>query len=185
MLTTHNCWIFCPLWCRDPWQDGLTSLPEDSDPSEGEVLRMSSALPTMWLGAQNGWWAGQQPLEGAFSAAATHKPYVIKGGAGTTNKMIKREVMKVQLRLVFGTHFTGNDLALSHLAVTLVWEFSFSLKSTLNKPVLHPDQPSFISLSLPHQSVCPLVCGSMEEVSPCHKAEGLHPWHSVSTKSVV
>ncbi|XP_038554495.1 sperm associated antigen 9a isoform X1 [Micropterus salmoides] len=39
---------------RDPWQDGLTSLPEDSDPSEGEVLRMSSALPTMWLGAQNG-----------------------------------------------------------------------------------------------------------------------------------
>ncbi|XP_035510601.1 sperm associated antigen 9a isoform X3 [Morone saxatilis] len=35
-------------------QDGVTSLPDDSDPSEGEVLRMSSALPTMWLGAQNG-----------------------------------------------------------------------------------------------------------------------------------
>ncbi|XP_044036357.1 sperm associated antigen 9a isoform X10 [Siniperca chuatsi] len=35
-------------------QDGVTSLPEDSDQSEGEVLRMSSALPTMWLGAQNG-----------------------------------------------------------------------------------------------------------------------------------
>ncbi|XP_030590970.1 sperm associated antigen 9a isoform X3 [Archocentrus centrarchus] len=34
--------------------DGVTSLAEDSDPSEGEVLRMSSALPTMWLGAQNG-----------------------------------------------------------------------------------------------------------------------------------
>ncbi|XP_074552376.1 sperm associated antigen 9a isoform X2 [Halichoeres trimaculatus] len=35
-------------------QDGVSSLPEDSDISEGEVLRMSSALPTMWLGAQNG-----------------------------------------------------------------------------------------------------------------------------------
>ncbi|KAM7372121.1 hypothetical protein PAMP_009314 [Pampus punctatissimus] len=34
--------------------DGVTSLPEDSDPSEGELMRMSSALPTMWLGAQNG-----------------------------------------------------------------------------------------------------------------------------------
>ncbi|XP_078140596.1 sperm associated antigen 9a isoform X3 [Centroberyx gerrardi] len=35
-------------------QDGVASFPEDRDPSEGEVLRMSSALPTMWLGAQNG-----------------------------------------------------------------------------------------------------------------------------------
>ncbi|XP_034046841.1 sperm associated antigen 9a isoform X10 [Thalassophryne amazonica] len=35
-------------------QDGVTPLPEDLDPSEGEVLRMSSARPTMWLGAQNG-----------------------------------------------------------------------------------------------------------------------------------
>ncbi|CAJ1076727.1 sperm associated antigen 9a isoform X1 [Xyrichtys novacula] len=35
--------------------DGVSS-PQtaDSDPSEVEVLRMSSALPTMWLGAQNG-----------------------------------------------------------------------------------------------------------------------------------
>ncbi|XP_057717470.1 sperm associated antigen 9a isoform X1 [Corythoichthys intestinalis] len=32
----------------------VTSLPEDSDPSVLEVKRMSSALPTMWLGAQNG-----------------------------------------------------------------------------------------------------------------------------------
>ncbi|XP_073349899.1 sperm associated antigen 9a isoform X3 [Pagrus major] len=39
---------------RGSGQDGVTSLPEDSDLSEGEVLRMSSALPTMWLGAQNG-----------------------------------------------------------------------------------------------------------------------------------
>ncbi|XP_053707989.1 sperm associated antigen 9a isoform X2 [Synchiropus splendidus] len=31
-----------------------TSLLEDSDLSVGEVQRMSSALPTMWLGAQNG-----------------------------------------------------------------------------------------------------------------------------------
>uniref|UniRef100_A0A8C9YJE6 C-Jun-amino-terminal kinase-interacting protein 4 n=1 Tax=Sander lucioperca TaxID=283035 RepID=A0A8C9YJE6_SANLU len=30
------------------------SFPEVSNPSDGEVLRMSSALPTMWLGAQNG-----------------------------------------------------------------------------------------------------------------------------------
>ncbi|XP_033945391.1 sperm associated antigen 9a isoform X3 [Pseudochaenichthys georgianus] len=33
--------------------DGET-FPEESEPSDGEVLRMSSALPTMWLGAQNG-----------------------------------------------------------------------------------------------------------------------------------
>ncbi|XP_041634256.1 sperm associated antigen 9a isoform X4 [Cheilinus undulatus] len=39
---------------RGSGQDGVTSLPEECDPSEGEVLRMSSALPTMWLGAQNG-----------------------------------------------------------------------------------------------------------------------------------
>ncbi|XP_019958425.2 sperm associated antigen 9a isoform X9 [Paralichthys olivaceus] len=39
---------------RGTGQDGGTSLPQDSDPSEAEVLRMSSALPTMWLGAQNG-----------------------------------------------------------------------------------------------------------------------------------
>ncbi|KAI3359938.1 hypothetical protein L3Q82_014292 [Scortum barcoo] len=35
-------------------QDGAASLPENSDLTEGEPLRMSSALPTMWLGAQNG-----------------------------------------------------------------------------------------------------------------------------------
>ncbi|XP_054614492.1 sperm associated antigen 9a isoform X3 [Dunckerocampus dactyliophorus] len=34
--------------------DSATSLPDDSDPSILEVKRMSSALPTMWLGAQNG-----------------------------------------------------------------------------------------------------------------------------------
>ncbi|XP_061555902.1 sperm associated antigen 9a isoform X1 [Phycodurus eques] len=32
----------------------VTSLPEDSDPSALEVKRISSDLPTMWLGAQNG-----------------------------------------------------------------------------------------------------------------------------------
>ncbi|XP_059928526.1 C-Jun-amino-terminal kinase-interacting protein 4-like isoform X2 [Gadus macrocephalus] len=35
---------------REP--DGAT--PQSEDQSEGEVLRMSSSLPTMWLGAQNG-----------------------------------------------------------------------------------------------------------------------------------
>ncbi|XP_038132554.1 sperm associated antigen 9a isoform X2 [Cyprinodon tularosa] len=35
-------------------QDGEPSLPEAMDTSDSEVLRMSSALPTMWLGAQNG-----------------------------------------------------------------------------------------------------------------------------------
>ncbi|XP_042360801.1 sperm associated antigen 9a isoform X3 [Plectropomus leopardus] len=39
---------------RGSGHDGETSFPEDSEPSEVEVLRMSSALPTMWLGAQNG-----------------------------------------------------------------------------------------------------------------------------------
>uniref|UniRef100_A0A3Q4APS2 C-Jun-amino-terminal kinase-interacting protein 4 n=1 Tax=Mola mola TaxID=94237 RepID=A0A3Q4APS2_MOLML len=35
--------------------DVVTSLPDNSsDQCEGEVLKMSSALPTMWLGAQNG-----------------------------------------------------------------------------------------------------------------------------------
>lgn len=70
MLHLLNWQIFCLLWSRGSGQDGVTSLAEDSDLSEGEVLRMSSALPTMWLGAQNGWWAGQRSLEGAISAAA-------------------------------------------------------------------------------------------------------------------
>ncbi|XP_047215687.1 sperm associated antigen 9a isoform X2 [Girardinichthys multiradiatus] len=35
-------------------QDGEPALPEVIDTSDSEVLRMSSALPTMWLGAQNG-----------------------------------------------------------------------------------------------------------------------------------
>ncbi|KAL6102779.1 spag9 [Pungitius sinensis] len=39
---------------RGRGHDGETSFPESPDPSDGEVLRMSSALPTMWLGAQNG-----------------------------------------------------------------------------------------------------------------------------------
>ncbi|XP_029692725.1 C-Jun-amino-terminal kinase-interacting protein 4-like isoform X6 [Takifugu rubripes] len=39
----------------DTKQDVVTSLPEDSkEPPEGEIQKMSSALPTMWLGAQNG-----------------------------------------------------------------------------------------------------------------------------------
>uniref|UniRef100_A0A667YUD4 C-Jun-amino-terminal kinase-interacting protein 4 n=1 Tax=Myripristis murdjan TaxID=586833 RepID=A0A667YUD4_9TELE len=46
--------VFFFFICRSSDQDGEVSLPEDRDPSEGEVLRMSSALPTMWLGAQNG-----------------------------------------------------------------------------------------------------------------------------------
>ncbi|KAF7659415.1 hypothetical protein LDENG_00298260 [Lucifuga dentata] len=39
---------------RESGQHGEASLPDDTDPSEGEILRPSSALPTMWLGAQNG-----------------------------------------------------------------------------------------------------------------------------------
>ncbi|XP_029015525.1 sperm associated antigen 9a isoform X6 [Betta splendens] len=39
---------------RGSAQDGVTSLTEDSDLNDGDVLRMSSSLPTMWLGAQNG-----------------------------------------------------------------------------------------------------------------------------------
>ncbi|XP_055008862.1 LOW QUALITY PROTEIN: sperm associated antigen 9a [Boleophthalmus pectinirostris] len=38
---------------RDPGSE-VTSLPEPSEAPDAEVLRMSSALPTMWLGAQNG-----------------------------------------------------------------------------------------------------------------------------------
>lgn len=30
------------------------------------------------------------------------------------------------------------------------------------------------------KSICPLSCGTMEEVSPCHQTEGFHPQHSVS-----
>uniref|UniRef100_A0A3B3DKQ5 C-Jun-amino-terminal kinase-interacting protein 4 n=1 Tax=Oryzias melastigma TaxID=30732 RepID=A0A3B3DKQ5_ORYME len=39
---------------RGSGEGGLTSQSEDLDSSEAETLRMSSALPTMWLGAQNG-----------------------------------------------------------------------------------------------------------------------------------
>uniref|UniRef100_A0A3B3VCK5 C-Jun-amino-terminal kinase-interacting protein 4 n=1 Tax=Poecilia latipinna TaxID=48699 RepID=A0A3B3VCK5_9TELE len=39
---------------RGSGQDGEPSLPEVMETSDSEVLRMSSALPTMWLGAQNG-----------------------------------------------------------------------------------------------------------------------------------
>ncbi|KAM4717636.1 sperm associated antigen 9a isoform 2-T2 [Anableps anableps] len=39
---------------RGSGQDGEPSLPEVMELSDCEVLRMSSALPTMWLGAQNG-----------------------------------------------------------------------------------------------------------------------------------
>ncbi|XP_075994925.1 C-Jun-amino-terminal kinase-interacting protein 4-like isoform X2 [Genypterus blacodes] len=39
---------------RGSCQDGVAFFAEDTDPSDGELLRPSSALPTMWLGAQNG-----------------------------------------------------------------------------------------------------------------------------------
>uniref|UniRef100_W5MYQ3 C-Jun-amino-terminal kinase-interacting protein 4 n=1 Tax=Lepisosteus oculatus TaxID=7918 RepID=W5MYQ3_LEPOC len=35
-------------------QDGVTSLPEEQDLMREEAQKMSSVLPTMWLGAQNG-----------------------------------------------------------------------------------------------------------------------------------
>ncbi|XP_037544862.1 sperm associated antigen 9a [Nematolebias whitei] len=45
----------CPAEAqRGSGQDGGSSLSEDVETSEGEVLRTSSALPTIWLGAQNG-----------------------------------------------------------------------------------------------------------------------------------
>ncbi|KAM4535650.1 sperm associated antigen 9a isoform 1-T1 [Fundulus diaphanus] len=45
----------CPAEAqRSSGQDGEPCLPEIMDTSDSEVLRMSSALPTMWLGAQNG-----------------------------------------------------------------------------------------------------------------------------------
>lgn len=40
---------------RGAGEDGVTPLPQDSSLSEGDFLRMSSTLPTMWLGARNGW----------------------------------------------------------------------------------------------------------------------------------
>uniref|UniRef100_M4AI81 C-Jun-amino-terminal kinase-interacting protein 4 n=1 Tax=Xiphophorus maculatus TaxID=8083 RepID=M4AI81_XIPMA len=45
----------CPTEAqRGSGEDGEPSLPEAMETSDSEVLRMSSALPTMWLGAQNG-----------------------------------------------------------------------------------------------------------------------------------
>ncbi|XP_021163772.2 sperm associated antigen 9a isoform X6 [Fundulus heteroclitus] len=45
----------CPAEAqRSSGQDGEPCRPEVTDTSDSEVLRMSSALPTMWLGAQNG-----------------------------------------------------------------------------------------------------------------------------------
>lgn len=77
LLLSKTCWIFCHPWFRGSTQDVATSLPEDlSDPSEGEVLRMSSALPTMWLGAQNGWWARLWPLEGSIPSAANDQAWL-------------------------------------------------------------------------------------------------------------
>lgn len=40
---------------RDQEGVGDASLPDDMLPAGEDVQRMSSALPTMWLGAQNGW----------------------------------------------------------------------------------------------------------------------------------
>ncbi|XP_069050544.1 C-Jun-amino-terminal kinase-interacting protein 4 isoform X2 [Lepisosteus oculatus] len=38
----------------DLFKDGVTSLPEEQDLMREEAQKMSSVLPTMWLGAQNG-----------------------------------------------------------------------------------------------------------------------------------
>ncbi|KAI2658828.1 C-Jun-amino-terminal kinase-interacting protein 4 [Labeo rohita] len=36
-------------------KDGVSSMPEEQDLMREEASKMSSVLPTMWLGAQNGW----------------------------------------------------------------------------------------------------------------------------------
>lgn len=48
------------LWCSDLPKDGVSSSlsTEGQDLMREEAQKMSSVLPTMWLGAQNGWWVG-------------------------------------------------------------------------------------------------------------------------------
>lgn len=68
-VTRWSCWwpqtehsvCCCPSLSResDLLKDGVSSNPstEEPDPMIEEAQKMSSVLPTMWLGAQNGWWA--------------------------------------------------------------------------------------------------------------------------------
>ncbi|KAJ8246359.1 hypothetical protein GJAV_G00266860 [Gymnothorax javanicus] len=44
----------CPRRGSDLVKDGVASLPEEQDLMREEAQKMSSVLPTMWLGAQNG-----------------------------------------------------------------------------------------------------------------------------------
>lgn len=36
-------------------KDGVSLIPGEQDLMREEATKMSSVLPTMWLGAQNGW----------------------------------------------------------------------------------------------------------------------------------
>lgn len=39
----------------DLYKDGVSALPMEQDLMREEAEKMSSVLPTMWLGAQSGW----------------------------------------------------------------------------------------------------------------------------------
>lgn len=46
---------FIPSNDSDVYKDQLSVLPNEQDLAREEAQKMSSLLPTMWLGAQNGW----------------------------------------------------------------------------------------------------------------------------------
>lgn len=46
---------FIPSNDSDVYKDQISVLPNEQDLAREEAQKMSSLLPTMWLGAQNGW----------------------------------------------------------------------------------------------------------------------------------
>ncbi len=58
VITVQLYWDVMSWLCRecDLVKDGVSSMPEEQDLMREEASKMSSVLPTMWLGAQNGWW---------------------------------------------------------------------------------------------------------------------------------
>lgn len=56
-LSILRCFPFPHLASNDSdaYKDQLSVLPNEQDLVREEAQKMSSLLPTMWLGAQNGW----------------------------------------------------------------------------------------------------------------------------------
>lgn len=55
-VLTVGLWVFCFIFSTESelYKD-IAVLPNEQDLVREEAQKMSSLLPTMWLGAQNGW----------------------------------------------------------------------------------------------------------------------------------